>query len=59
MKGMYPLEQKELAIVQKDMASSSKAYHARFHDINVQRSYKKCTGSDRMHATVGCGGSRL
>ena len=59
MKGMYPQEQKELATVQKDMPSSREAYHTRFHDINVQRSYKKCTGSDHMHATVGYGESRL
>lgn len=56
---MYPQEQKELATVQKDMPSSREAYHTRFHDINVQRSYKKCTGSDHMHATVGYGESRL
>ena len=53
------VQQKELAIVQKDMASSREAYHTRFHDINVQRSYRKCTGPDHAQATVVCGRSSL
>ena len=53
------VQQKELAIVQKDITSSREAYHTRFHYINVQRLYKKCTGPDHAHATVGCGRSRL
>ena len=53
------VQQKELAIVQKDITSSKEAYHTRFQDINVQRSYRKCTGPDHAHATVGCGRSSL
>lgn len=53
------VQQKELAIVQKDITSSREAYHTRFHDINVQRSYRKCTGPDHAQATVGCSRSSL